>query len=199
MSSGCISCLLFQRVSWFLFYYYFFSCPMPLLGHLSHSAERETEEKEEEAEPSAWHRILGPYCLLWSSSTSQASPGPWRGDASRPQSSLRGVDFLPTATFPRGLCLLVAAPLLPGRCRCWGVEAGSGQPPRGSSRPQIRAEWTPSAWPEHTARSQPWSSERRLAADPAQGPRECQRAVKNAFRFPSLLCGPRPRPRASHN
>lgn len=86
---------------------------MPLLGHLSHSAERETEEKEEEAEPSAWHRILGPYCLLWSSSTSQASPGPWRGDASRPQSSLRGVDFLPTATFPRGLCLLVAAPLLP--------------------------------------------------------------------------------------
>lgn len=122
MSSGCISCLLFQRVSWFLFYYYFFSFPMPLLGHLSHSAERETEEKEEEAEPSAWHRILGPYCLLWSSSTSQASPGPWRGDASRPQSSLWGVDFLPTATFPRGLCLLVAAPLLPGMAG----DAGAG-------------------------------------------------------------------------
>lgn len=99
---------------------------MPLLGHLSHSAERETEEKEEEAEPSAWHRILGPYCLLWSSSTSQASPGPWRGDASRPQSSLRGVDFLPTVTFPRGLCLLVAAPLLPAMAG--GAGAGVWKP-----------------------------------------------------------------------
>lgn len=113
-----------------------FSFLMPLLGRLPHSAERETEEKEEEAERSAWHRLSGPCCLLWSC-TSQASPGPWRADTSRPSSSLRGVDFLPIVTFPRGLCLLAVAPVLPAMAGdagagAWPVflEAGSGQPPR---------------------------------------------------------------------
>lgn len=124
---------------------------MPLLGRLPHSAVKETEEKEEEAEPSAWLRLSGPCCLLWSS-TSQASPRPWRGDTSRPSSSLQGVDFLPTVTFPRGLCLLVAAPLLPAMAGdagagAWPVflEAGSSQLPRCSqvgARADLRSVWS---------------------------------------------------------